>query len=322
MLNKGLEKELKKHLPQPIYFVWSAENFFLDDFLSKAVDMVLAGHLKDFNFNVFYPETVPNEIIDSALTLPFMAPRRLVVVRDFHQFQKSFIKALEPYLKQPSQSTCMLILSQVKPKTRKDQKNLFDDVPVFPLIIKEADVPAWIKQRAHEKGINMTQGAVDYLIEFLGHDIGLLAAELEKFSASGLKLIGGKDILSLTGMMREYTVFNLVDAVMANNKANAFRILKVLFENGFEATSILGALNWHYRQFYNLWEGKGKRVLKMGEITYRTLLKHLPSCTEKYFSGIFQCMHEADAGIKTSTGRPEVIMELLLLKLLQPHSMN
>lgn len=309
MLNKGLDAEIKKCLPKPVYFICSEENFFLEEVLAKAVEVVLASHIKEFNYNVFYPPTQPNEILDAAWTVPFMAARRLIVIKDFHQFKftESDIKAMDSYFNKPCESTCMLILSQKAPKAR------LEALSVFQLKMKDSDVPAWIKQKAHEKGINITQSAVDYLIELVGTDIGLLTAEIEKFSLSGIKTLDSKEILSLTGTMREYTAFNLVDAIIAGRKAKAFRILKALSS---KPEAVLGALNWHYKQFYTLWEEKGRRPGKMPDTKYRMLLKYLASYTEDDFYHIFRNLHEADIGIKTS-GKSELALEFLLIKLLQ-----
>ena len=91
--------------------------------------------------------------------------------------------------------------------------------------------------------------------------------------------------------------------------------------SSMEAPVILGTLNWHYKQFYSLWLNKGKRPVKMRENTFRSLKRHLPSFRESHFCHIFQCLHEADLGIKTS-GRPELEIEVLLIKLLQKGALN
>lgn len=318
MYSKELQREFERHLPKPVYLIWSEENYFLEDVLAKAVYAVIASHLKDFNYNVFYPPVNPYEILDTAMTLPLMAQRRFVVLKDFHLFPASSIKAIISYFEKPCESTCMLLLSRREPrKVWGDAQRWLDAIPIFSLKIKESDIPTWVKQKGHEKGINITQDAVDYLIESVGPDIGLLMAEIEKIVLSGLKSIKREDLISSTGIVRGYTPFDLVDAIIADKKAKAFRILNALIESkSSETVSILGALNWHYRQFYTLWKGKGKRPLKMRENTYRALLKHLPSYTEEDFYHIFQRLHEADICMKSGT-MPELTLETLLLKLLR-----
>jgi len=59
----------------------------------------------------------------------------------------------------------------------------------------------------------------------------------------------------------------------------------------------------------------------MREKTFRGLSKYLPSYTEDSFFNIFKSLHEADIGVKTS-GRPELVIELLLIKLIQKRRLN
>jgi len=311
MSNKALQKELGKGLPDPLYCFWSEEIFFLEEALSRAVKAVIAGSPEEFNLDIFYPSSSPQEILDALTTLPLMAQRRLVVIKDYHQFSKPAVNALTPYFAKPYDTACMLILSHKKPRFSHDFK-----WKIYPLSIRETELPAWLKMVSKEKGVQMGDDAIESLIEFAGHDVGSLLMEVEK-----LKLIGGKigseEVASSSGSSREYTAFNLTDAITAGQNTRAFRILKaILSGNASQPTIILGALNWHYKQFYLLWRNKGKKPLKMRENTYIALRKRLPSFEEENFCYIFQCLHEADLGIKSS-GRPEVAMEALLIKLLQ-----
>lgn len=317
MLNKALQKELEKGLPGSLYYLWSEESFFLEDALSRFVETVIASDSPDFNYDVFDTNAEVQEIIDALWTLPFMAKRRLVVLKNFHQFPASGIKVLMKYFKDPSETTCAVILSRKPPKA--SWKVKWKD---YSLIIREKDVPSWLKSIAVRKGIRLTDDAVNYLIEFVGYDTGLLIMEIEKLTLSGKKTISGEDILASTSMMRKYTSFDLVDSLISGQKTRAFRILKTMFErNAMEAPVIIGTLNWHYKQFYLLWINKGKKPLKMRERTYRTLVRYLPCYSEEDFYNIFRELHEADLGIKTSS-RSEIVIEALLIRLLQKEMPN
>jgi len=311
MPNNEFNRELKKGLPEPIYLLWSKENFFLEEALNNVIKVFFASEQKDFNYNIFYPDANPQDILDAALTLPFLAPRRLIILKDFHQFSEGHMEVLNRYFKEPSDTTCMVLLSSKEPKL----KNL--KLQIYPLNIRESDMPGWIKQIAAQNGIKLSDDAVKYLMEFVGTDVGLLASEVRKLTFLGIKDIEKKDIIDSIGMTKEYTPFNLVDALIAGEKTKAFRILKALAEGRTsDMVSILGALNWHYKEFYTLWENKGKRPLKMKESTYRTLLRYLPYFKEEYFHQIFQYLHEADIEMKSSS-RPQITLEVLLIKLLQ-----
>ncbi len=317
MQNNRFLKELKAGLPNSFYFLYSKESFLLEEALARIIETVIPPSQSDFNYTVFYPTSGQQEIFDTLYTLPFSAPRRLVVLKDFHQFPSSQVKALISYLKKPNEKTCLLLLSQKEPKS-----NLELGPYLFSFKIKDSDLPEWLKHTADRKGIKISGSAVDYLIEAIGTDIGLLAAEIEKLSLSGGKTIDKQDIIASTGNMREYTVFNLVDALINNQRTSAFKILKRLSEGKPSAApAILGALNWHYKGFYTLWENKGKKPHKMKQDSYKVLLKQLPCVTEESFHDIFRSLHKADIGIKSS-GRPELALEILLINLLQARTKN
>ena len=55
--------------------------------------------------------------------------------------------------------------------------------------------------------------------------------------------------------------------------------------------------------------------------TYNMLSKHLKSYNEDAFQRIFQTLHKADVAIKSS-GRPELVLEILLIRLLQKRRAN
>jgi len=312
MLNKTLQKEFESGLSAPLYYLWSEDGCFLEEALSGFVKTVIASAPMDFNYDVFDSTSKPQEIVDAALTLPVMAKRRLVVLKDFHELPASAVQVLTPYLNGPSGTTCMAVLSKKAPKA-----SLKFNWKVFALNIKEWDIPAWLRNYAAGKGIRLSADAVEMLIEFVGHDIGLLISEIEKLALWGSRTVTGRDIIASTSSMRKYTSFDLVDTLIAGQKTRAFRVLKTMLSgNAFDAPVILGTLNWHFKQFYLLWRNNGQRPAKMREKTYRTLVKYLPSFREDDFLRIFQNLHEADLGIKT-TGRPGIVLEVLLIRLLQ-----
>lgn len=312
MFNSALDKEIESGLPQNLYYFWSEEDYFLDDVLRKAVERVVSLSQADFNYDLFYPSSDPGAIIDAASTLPFMADRRLVVLKGFNQYSKASVDSLLPYFKEPFENTCMIVLSQKAPGKK------LSDIPwkLFKLGIEERDMPAWIKRIAADRGIQMTGEAVGCLIDHVGFDAGLLVSEIDKLSMSGKKRIDEKDIASSISAVRAYTTFNLIDAIVAEQKTRAFMILESILTEKMLATSVMGTLNWHYREFYNLWINKGKKPQKMRMSTYSMLSKHVNSYNEDAFQRIFQVLHEADIAVKSS-GRPDLVLEILLIRLLQ-----
>ncbi len=319
MLNKTLEKEFKDGLRAPLYYLWSEDPFLLEDALARAVDIVISNHPVDFNYDLFYPSATSQHILDTASTLPFIAKRRLIVLKDFHQFPEPIVNDLIPYFQSPSDSTCMILLSRKAPKKGFDIK-----WRVYNLNISERDMPLWLKGLSSRKGIRLEDDAINLLLEFAGYDTGLLSMEVEKLTHGGKKTITAKDVISSITMIRHFTSFELINCLFEGEKTKALRILKAIFKEGNtieSATLMLGALNWHYREFYNLWLNKGRRPSRMREKTYKTLLKYLPLYDEEKFYNIFKSLHEADIRIKTGS-RAELVMEVLFINLLEAGKAN
>lgn len=319
MSDKILEKDFKDGLRSPIYYLWSEDPLLLEDALARAVDIVISNHPVDFNYDLFYPSATSQQIIDAVSTLPFMAKRRLVVLKDFHEFLQPVINDLLPYFQSPSDSTCMIVLSKKAPKKGLDIK-----WKVYHLNISEKDMPSWLKETASRKGIRLNDDAINLLLEFTGYDTGLLSMEVEKLRHGGKKTITGEDVISSITMMRHFTSFELINCLFGGEKTKALRILKAIFREGNtieSATLMLGALNWYFREFYNLWLNRGRRPPRMMEKTYKTMMRYLPLYNEERFYNTFKSLHEADIRIKTG-GRAEIVMEVLLINLLEAGKAN
>jgi DNA polymerase-3 subunit delta len=312
MYHKDLARELKRGFPEALYVLWGDTSEQVDEILKEIEKIVLGKAPVDFNLDVFHKFASAAEIVNQAKTLPLLSPRRLIVIKDFHEFKANQTKTLVPYFKNLSDTTCMVIVSLKEPK-----EEILKAAKVFPLALKERDIAGWAKDRAKGLGFTLTEEAVDYLIELIGPDAGLLCMELDKLALSGKKTVSEKEIEALIGAQREYTPFQLIDAIRRKNKELSFRILHALLDSkNTTPYGILGALVWNYSQLYALWENKGKQPPKMNIYTYKTLSSCLPHCSLNYFYKLFKALHEADIKIKTSQ-MGDIALDALIINLLQ-----
>ena len=69
--------------PGPLYWVYGKERFLVDRAVARLRERVLDPRTRDFNYDLLYgKEAGPQKIIAAARTLPMMAKRRLIIVRD------------------------------------------------------------------------------------------------------------------------------------------------------------------------------------------------------------------------------------------------
>jgi len=318
MPNKIFERELQEGLRDTTYYFWGDDALLLEDALKRVIDRVIPDSPRDFNCDIFYPSSTVAEIRDAITTVPFMAKRRVVVLKDFHQFPEDTVKDILPCIEDPPDTTCVILLSMKAPPKGFNIKKTYN------LTINEKEMPSWVKGFSLQKGIRLTDDAIDLLLEFTGYDTGLISMEIEKLTHLKTRVITEKEIINSVTMMRQFTSFEFIDSLLEGKKAKVLRIIRAMFDEGNAvdvATSLLGVLNWHYREFYNLWLQKGEGFLKMNNKRYRLFLKHLPLYNESRFFEIFRMLHEADVMIKTGS-KSEFVIETLLIKLLQHERVN
>jgi DNA polymerase-3 subunit delta len=250
----------------------------------------------DFNFQPFdllSPEQEKatfDQILDVLNTVPFFAGRKYVVIENFQKAAKKDLKKFEAYLRSPSESSVLIILYEGALK--KDAKEMLKGVKQIVLDIREGDMPAWIREKAKLKGLNLSEDAAGYLLATIGPDLGMISTEIEKLTLVGKPVIGKDDIAEIIEGKRTFGAFDLINAIRERNAEKVFRIYSVLRETE-EPYALLGALNWQYAQMLGEKNSPGER---------------------DYLYEVFRLLNSADMGIKTGGFYP---LELLLVKLLR-----
>ena len=295
MSYKNLVEEVKKGLASGNYLL-TASDRFLHAEAAELVRGMVPPEERDFNFHSFDLLSAEQEkpsfdqILDVVNTVPFFSGRKYVLVENFQKAVKKDLKKLEGYFQHPSESTVLVLMHEGSLK--KDVKESLRGVKHIVLDIREADMPAWIKEKAGLKGLDLSRGAAEYLLAVIGPDLGMLSTEIEKMMLLGKAAIEEEDIREITEGKRTFGPFDLINAIRARDVEKTFRIYSVLRETE-EAYSLLGALNWQYAQM-------------MGE-------KKSPG-EKDYLYNVFRLLNRADMGIKTGGFYP---LELLLVRLLR-----
>jgi len=128
---------------------------------------------------------------------------------------------------------------------KKEAREKFKIFKPVSIDVRESEIPQWIKQRVRAKGIDFSDEAVEYLISLVGNDLGLLSAEIEKIAFVGQKRIDLDDISDIVAGGRQFGIFDLVNALKAQDADSVFRIYKSLKETS-DDYGLIGALNWQY----------------------------------------------------------------------------
>lgn len=320
--------EDKKALsPRPVYILAGPERFLKDQALERIQRGVFDAADVDFGISRFEGESADFAAVrDELETLPFLAPRRLVVVQDADPFVSKYREPLEKYLEKPSR-TGVLVLDV---KTWRSNTRLAKAIPESATIKCEAPAAyrlpqwaaKWAKQR-YEK--ELSSPAASLLVELVGGEMGILNQDLAKLAAyvGDRPQIEPADVDALVGHSRTETAWQMLDAVADGKKAQALAVLEHLFDQGEEPIAILGAMSWQLRRLAQVGRLKQQGVgvsAAMGRAgvppfaQQRTeqQLRHLgPRVTE-----IYDWLLDADLSLKSSDRLPaKAVLERLLIKL-------
>lgn len=293
---RQFQQESDKGFPSPVYLLHSTESFLLYEAVAALKELFQDPAM--FNFEAIdiasSEEKLPAEkLADILNTLPFLAQRKTVVLRNIQKWTKKEAQKFGEYLRSPSPSTLLVMLFEGAAPDIFDPA-IMSGVKSIALSVGEREIPAWVKERAGKKSIAFTSAAIEYLIGFTGTDLGMLHAEIEKFSSR--EATGAIDVDEVRGIVyagAEYGAFDLINALSKKDARSVFRIYENLSRT-METPMLLGALNWQYSSSYARARMQGMDGNKLDRI--------------------FTLLHEADMAAKTSHSH---VMEDLLVKLLK-----
>ena len=211
------------------------EAYFIDKISDYIAENVLTDAEKGFNQSVLYGKDLePNTIISNARRFPMMANYQVIIVREAQNIKK--IEDLEPYIKNPLNSTVLVINYKYKTLDKRktftkllDQKGvLFDAKKIY-----DNQLPAWITSYLKNQNYSISPQASAMIAEYLGADLSKVANELDKLiiSLPNGSQITPDHIEKNIGISKEFNIFELQNALGQRDLLKANRIINYFGAN-------------------------------------------------------------------------------------------
>lgn len=230
-----LYTSIKKKQFSPVYLLHGEESFFIDKIVDEFQNNVLTDIEKEFNQMIFFGKDAdPGSIIGSAKQYPMMASHRLIILKEAQQMKD--ISSLESYVENPVSSTILVIAHKEK---KLDMRTTFAKALSKNGVVFESKspyenkIPAWIRNHGKEMGINISSKAAELMMLLLGNDLGKIDNELEKLkiAVKDSDQIDVEDIRNNISLSREYSVFELNNALGKKDMVKTFGIIDVFSTN-------------------------------------------------------------------------------------------
>ncbi len=249
---KDFMQSLKQGMVYGAYMFEGVEENIKSSTLKAVRKALLPEGLEELNESVL-DDPATDTIIAASETLPFMADRRLVLVRDLAALsgRSETDDRLCDYIAHVPTSTALIFFVRGKADGRKKLYNAIrksGHVVSFERLADD-ELNRWIVQAFAELQKQCSPATASLLAFTVGNDTGLLRTEIEKLAshAGDSPQVTDEDVRALATRSTECTVFEMVDAVVAGEQGKAFRLMQDMLIMGQERLGILAMLLRQFR---------------------------------------------------------------------------
>ncbi|NLY93217.1 MAG: DNA polymerase III subunit delta [Myxococcales bacterium] len=258
----SLLRSLEKGEPLPAYVIVGEEALLRTRAVRAIRERALEDGPEGFNEETFEGKGAKaSTIIDAARTLPMMARRRFVLVRDADGLDAGELTQLATYLESPIDSACVVLVAEKLDgrskltKVAKAKGMLFEARP-----LKGAAVLRFVESEAKAKGKTLEGNVGGALVDALGEDLAALTDAVERLAlyAGDRKAITLDDVAACITRARVETIWKLVDAISLRNSAEAAAALVSLLDDRSNALGLLSMIARQLRMVAKMRQALGE----------------------------------------------------------------
>jgi len=310
------------------YVIYGEDPFLVSSECEKLINSILGS--EDRSMALYEPRAQDaqlSDVLDELRTLPFLAPKRVVLIKDAEPFVSAHAGALEAYLDKTS-PTGVLILTQTswdkRKRLHKKMQKIGGLIEVGKLYSNQ--LPAYVTSYARQNHAIRLDGQTSrFLVELVGDDPGRLCREMDKLVmyVAPRKTVSVNDIESLIGHNRMFNAFDVIDAIISGKTGAAISRIRNMFQADKNAEyTVVGAFGYHFRR---LFRAKGmiskglspqQAETKIG-VRYKQneFLQQLNRLSLDQLGWVLSELGQIDFGMKTGQTSAPIAIERLVLKL-------
>lgn len=232
-----------------VYLLYGDDTLAINEFVAKMRQMLGDPTTADMNTtHLLFPNLDFAELENSALAMPFLAKRRLVILHDCDRMPKDadFQARFLDFLGQIPPSTALVLIESTE-SYRDRRKDYQQTSPLYQwaqahetqsftrsfIAPRGSAFPDWIRRRCQEHGGQIEPAAAQLLAEWVSDDQHLADREIIKLLdyVDRQRPVEVQDVELLTPFRGQEDIFAMVDAVGQRNGKEALARLHRLLEN-------------------------------------------------------------------------------------------
>ena len=294
------QKEIEAGDLAPIYLILGDDDQEKSD-LAATFEQVIDEGLRAFNVDrLDGGETTLAKLLETAQTLPMMAPQRVVIVRRFElclapkrESRAADVDkaAFEKYLGTPYSHASLVLVASGLDKRLTIVKNLLRAATVVNcgVVTSLTEAERWVRRRVSVGGKSIAPAAARLMAVSAGPNLARLRGDVERLSiyVADQERIGVDDVQAIVGSAIAHDDWAVARAIERGQVGQALRELSLVLDSGAVPYKVLGQLGWVVRE-----KLPAGRIRNAVEALFRT-----------------------DLALKRSAGEPRVLLERLVMEL-------
>lgn len=321
-----INNDIKQNTFHQIYLLYGEERYLKNQYTNR-LKKALSPEGDSMNTHFYDGKDIPvGEIIDLAETLPFLAERRVIFIKNSNLFKAGGEKMAE-YLAAPNESTVFVFTeSEVDKRSKLFKAVQSKGCAVEFAIQDENTLKRWVGGMIGKEGKKVTEATVQLFLTKTGTDMENIQMELEKLLSYCLEkeVVTGADVEAICTNRISNHIFDMLDAMAAKNTKKALDLyydllalkeppMRILFLIARQCNLLLQTKELKSRGFGNQEIGQkigvapfiaGKYVTQATRFKINQLKKAVRLCVE------------AEEGIKTGRLNDTMSVEILIVSVL------
>lgn len=271
----------------------------------------------------------------AARTLPMMAARRLVELRDVADAPADVLEKLVEYLREPAPDAVLVAVGGSFPKVEKGGSNwaarikgaLSDDAVLVQIGNDDVKPERFVIDAVEARGKIISLNDAELLVAVVGTDLGRLEQEVEKLALFvGDRLAVDADAIgAASSVLAEAVIWDLTAGLATRDADAALAVLHRLMEAGDDARKLLGMIAWQMRELVRVAElvqagANDKDITSRVRIRWDVLKKVRPLMADGSFPDAAELLRRiatANRHMNSHRAGAERILEGLVLEMLE-----
>lgn len=323
-----IEKQLKQKKLLPVYYLFGEDSYSIETTFKEIEKTVAPFITSDFDKETYYGENQTfSNIVGLASTFPFGSEKKLITLKQAEKPRDK--KEIVNYLKSPADFSVIIFMHdgtitnpESEPyKTLANQGYLYEAKE-----LKGKSLIDWLISNVEKNGKIISYENAQLLTDISGENRNTLESQLEKIFIyiGDSKEITIDSIRGLSTSLKQYTIFDLQNAVGKKSKSNALKVAHNLLNNGSEPIQIIAMLNKYFTGLARLAELTAANTNEyqvariLGTHPYYLKDYHLARklYSDKNLANVFTALLKADLSVKTTSIDDYTLISILIAEII------